>query len=122
MEPNYSIFEKEKNEAEAAWSFIEKSEQLKTYLRNLMNRYQFENPKELVFEIAARLSNNRLSLAADDECNGTAAGSAIYLETAMLNHSCQPNCIYTITRGNKLLVRTVDHIDAGEQLFISCQA
>lgn len=44
-------------------------------------------------------------------------GEGIYLEGALLNHSCEPNCYYLFI-GKTLVVKTLKKVKKGQQLFI----
>lgn len=44
--------------------------------------------------------------------------AAVYTTPSFINHSCVPNCIVVYT-GRKLSLRTIQPIQAGDQLFIS---
>lgn len=45
-------------------------------------------------------------------------GSAVYVETSILHHSCRPNAT-TVWQGNTIDVRTVKRIDPGDKITVS---
>ena len=44
---------------------------------------------------------------------------AIYPTAAILNHSCAPNCVLTYEEGSVQVIRTIEQVAAGEELFHS---
>jgi SET and MYND domain-containing protein len=62
-----------------------------------------------------QLMANTFSLC---DLEGNAIGAALYLEMAMLNHSCEPNCCI-VFEGSQAVLRTLRVVEEGEELTIS---
>ena len=91
LEPNYKAFEKIRKECEGTSEWIKGNKPMEQIITELTHRYNFSDPMETLFEICARLINNRMAIGPDEECNGSTIGVGIYPMGSMCNHSCRPN-------------------------------
>ncbi|KAI9905711.1 hypothetical protein PsorP6_013790 [Peronosclerospora sorghi] len=75
-------------------------------------------PVDEVVSIAARINENSHSLDALDEKHLVAA-VGLFPICALINHSCQPNCIYSNGGDSLMEVRALRDITEGEELTLS---
>ena len=66
-------------------------------------------------EIFSRMNYNAFTIQ-DNEM--MAIGVGVYIQAAMINHSCDPNCVQTFVK-NKLYIRTIRDIQKGEEITIT---
>ena len=70
-----------------------------------------------MLDLCAQVKNNQFALC--DEVINSEVGSAVYLNAAMLNHSCRPNA-FPIFEGRVLQIKALRQIkeDEGMKLVI----
>ena len=73
------------------------------------------NARKLL-DLCAKMKNNQFAIC--DEVLNSEVGSGVYLNAAMLNHSCSPNA-FPIFDGKTLYVKALNKIKAGEGKIIS---
>lgn len=66
-------------------------------------------------EIFSRINYNAFTIQ-DNEM--MAIGVGVYIQAAMINHSCNPNCVQTFV-GDKLYIRTIRDVQRGEEITIT---
>jgi len=69
-----------------------------------------------MLDLCAQVKNNQFALC--DEVINSEVGSAVYLNAAMLNHSCRPNA-FPIFEGRVLQIKALRQIKKDEEIFIS---
>jgi len=73
------------------------------------------NARKLL-DLCAKMKNNQFAIC--DEVLNSEVGSGVYLNAAMLNHSCSPNA-FPIFDGKTLYVKALNKIKAGEEICIA---
>ena len=67
-----------------------------------------------MLDLCAQVKNNQFALC--DEVINSEVGSGVYLNAAMLNHSCRPNA-FPIFEGRVLQIKALRQIKKDEGMF-----
>ena len=82
----------------------------------LLNSLNIDVSQEVCVDIICKLSSNLFTITDDFQ---NEAGLGCYPYAALLNHSCEANCIQRFDDDGRIVIRTVRDVAVGEELTIS---
>jgi len=69
-----------------------------------------------MLNLCSQIKNNQFAIC--DEVLNSEVGSAVYLNAAMVNHSCRPNA-FPVFNGKTLMIKAIRNIAKDEEIYIS---